>query len=590
MAKHDPHSYADLAQGTISHVDLQIKIDFETYILNIEAEYQLKEPVSGSFFLDTASLNLENAQANGQPLNWEFDERDEILGERLHLKGLDHASSFTLTFATSPDARALQWLPEVQTAGGEHPFLYSQCHAIHARSIFPCQDTPSVRFTYSATVEVPKPLIAVFAAEQAEVVDRGKSQVFLYKMPQAIPSCLFALGVGNLAFRELGPRTGVYAEPEIIESAAWEFAENEEKMDEAEKLLGPYLWGRYDLLILPPSFPYGGMENPRLTFLTPTAILGTRGQTSLISHELAHAWTGNLVTNATWEDFWLNEGWTTYAEARITEILEGKAVNELADVFGEHALAEIMERVGMDSPLTCLKVPSEGRDPDVTFTAIPYIKGYYFIRECELAVGRGRFDAFIQKYTGTYQFQSLTTEGFLEFLKDELPEVYEKVDVRAWVYETGMPKTWSKPRSDLYDEVQAALVDYQQGTRPTKAQVADWHRLQTLSFLQALPKKIPVEDCKYFEEILELESKNETGHYSFFYETCITSEYEEILPHIEAFVSSIGVRALVLRIFRAMIATEWTKGHARRIFEQVREHYHQVTVHVVDKLLAEAGL
>jgi leukotriene-A4 hydrolase len=348
MIPHDPHSYADLQQGKIAHIDLRIQADFEAHILKIEADYRLAEPVSGSLFLDTAGIELLKAVADGQELQWEFDEQNELLGERLHLKDLNDVSSFSLIFNTSNEARALQWLPAVQTAGGEHPFLYSQCQAIHARSIFPCQDTPSVRFTFSAEMEVPRALTAVMAAEQVGVRESGESHVFQFKMPQPIPSYLFAIGAGNLVFRELGPRTGVYAEPELVEAAAWEFAENEAKIEEAEKLLGPYLWGRYDLLILPPSFPYGGMENPRLTFLTPTAILGNRGQTFLITHELAHAWTGNLVTNATWEDFWLNEGWTTYAETRISEVLEGKQATDLMAVYDEQRLFEVMERVGME--------------------------------------------------------------------------------------------------------------------------------------------------------------------------------------------------------------------------------------------------
>jgi leukotriene-A4 hydrolase len=494
MARHDPHSYADITQGKISHIDLRIKADFEAHILKIEADYQLTEPVSGSLFLDTSKINLEAASSNGQPIQYEFDQQDKLLGERLHLGGLENASSFTLRFATAPEARALQWLPAAQTAGGRHPFLYSQCQAIHARSVFPCQDTPSVRFTFTAEVEVPGALTTVMAAEQVGVQERGEKRVFQFKMPQPVPAYLFAIGAGNLAFRELGPRTGVYAEPEIIESAAWEFAENEEKIVEAEKLLGAYLWGRYDLLILPPSFPYGGMENPRLTFLTPTVILGNRGQTHLITHELAHAWTGNLVTNATWEDFWLNEGWTTYAETRITEVLEGKDVADLMAVFDEQRLIEIMERIGMDDILTHLKVPSEGRDPDATSTIIPYYKGCFFLKECEYVVGRERFDAFIQKYTGTYQFRSLTTEAFLTFLRQELPEVFEKVNVQGWVYEPGLPEKRTRPRSALYDEVQEILAAYKAGTRPAKEQVADWHRYQILSFLQALPKQIPVED------------------------------------------------------------------------------------------------
>ncbi len=590
MARHDPHSYADLSQGRISHINLYIQTNFETHVLKIRADYQLTEPVSGSLFLDTSQIDIESAHTNGQAIQYELDNRDELLGERLHLKDLQNVSSFTLTFATSPDARALQWLPGIQTVGGGHPFLFSQCQAIHARSVFPCQDTPSVRFTFTAEVEVPGALTAVMAAEQVGVEERGANKVFQFKMPQPIPSYLFAIGAGNLVFRELGPRTGVYAEPEVIDAAAWEFAENEEKIVEAEKLLGPYLWGRYDLLILPPSFPYGGMENPRLTFLTPTAILGTRGQASLITHELAHAWTGNLVTNATWEDFWLNEGWTTYAETRITEVLEGKEIADLMAVYDEQRLFEIMERVGMNSPLTCLKVPSEGRDPDATVTIIPYYKGCFFLKECEYAVGRERFDEFIQKYTGTYQFQSLTTEAFLEFLTSELPEVFEEVNIPGWVYDPGLTDERKKPQSDLYDDVLEIVAAYKAGAQPTKEQVAGWHRYQTLSFLQALPKQIPVEDCKYFEQILELESKNDSGHYAFFYATCIASGYQEILPRVEEFIGRIG-RLLYLRpIFRAMIAADWAKPHARRILEDVSERHHKITVHVIDKLLEAAGL
>jgi leukotriene-A4 hydrolase len=590
MARNDPHSYADLAQGKISHIDLHIRSDFKAHILEIEADYQFAEPVSGSLFLDSASIDLKQAIANEQALEWEFDEQDEVLGERLHLKGLENVSAFTLTFNTSPEARALQWLPAVQTAGGKHPFLYSQCQAIHARSIFPCQDTPSVRFTFTAEVEVPKALTAVMAAEQVGDEERGEQRLFHFKMPQPIPAYLFAIGAGSLVFRELGPRTGIYAEPELIESAAWEFAGNEAKIVEAEKLLGPYLWGRYDLLILPPSFPYGGMENPRLTFLTPTAILGNRGQTHLITHELAHAWTGNLVTNATWEDFWLNEGWTTYAETRITEILEGVEIAALMAVYDEQRLFEVMERVGVESTLTQLKVPSEGRDPDTTVTIIPYYKGCFFLKECEIAVGRERFDAFIQKYMGKYQFQSLTTEGFLNFLKQELPEIFEKVNVQEWVYQPGLTGKRNRPQSALYDDVRRTVEAYKQGTRPTREQVADWHRYQILSFLQMLPKRIPIEDCDYIEEILNLKNKNDAGHYMHFYVICIASGYQEILPRIEEFIGKIGRLIVLETIFRAMIASDWARPHARPIFEAVRERHHKITVHVINNLLEEAGL
>jgi leukotriene-A4 hydrolase len=584
----DPASYTDLSQGKIKHIDFHIRVDFSTHTFDVEARYQLQEPVHGSFFLDTFKIDLKEASTNHKELEWEFDPEDEFLGQRLELKGLDGDSTFVLKFRTSPEARALQWLNASQTAGGRHPFLFSQCQSIHARSIFPCQDSPSVRFTYSAEVEVPQELVAAMAAELIEVQE-GKQTTFVFKMPQPIPSYLFALGVGNLTFRELGPRTGVYAEPEIVDAAAWEFAENETKIVEAEKLLGPYLWGRYDLLVLPPSFPYGGMENPRLTFLTPTAINGTRGQTSLVSHELAHAWTGNLVTNATWQDFWLNEGWTTYAETRITEILEGTDSKDLHLAFNEKQLIEIMELVGINSPNTCLKLP-DVKDVDSFATSIPYYKGCFFLQECEYAVGRARFDEFIQKYMASFQFQSLTTEAFLDFLKAELPGVFEKVDVQKWIYEPALPEEWHRPKSHLYEDIQQVLKDYEQAIKPTKEQAHNWHRYQILSFLQGLPRKISVEDCQYFDDILELEKRNDVAFFSFFYVICIMSSYEAILPRVEEFMQKIGRMLYVLPLVRAMIATDWSRDKVRPLFERVRGRHHQITVNAIEGLLKKAGL
>jgi len=588
----DPASYTDLKQGKIKHIDFRIAVDFSTHTLDVTAQYQLQEPVHGSLYLDSYKLDLKEAHARGRKLEWEFDLRDDILGKRLHLKGLQGDSIFTLTFRTSSDARALQWLNASQTAGGNFPFLYSQCQAVHARSIFPCQDTPSVRFTYSAEVEVPQGLVAALAAEQVQVREGSGQTVFAYRMPQPIPSYLFALAVGNLEFQELGPRTGIYAEPETIKAAAWEFAENETKIIEAEKLLGPYLWGRYDLLILPPSFPYGGMENPRLTFLSPTAILGTRSYTSLITHELAHAWTGNLVTNATWQDFWLNEGWTTYAETRITEILEGKDVEQLHAVYDEKRLMEVIEQIGMDSPLTALKLPADEKDADSFTTIIPYYKGSFFLNECEVAVGRERFDVFIHKYMTKFQFQSLTTEAFLDFLKEELPVVFEKVDVHKWIYEPGMPKadTWHRPKSALYAEAKRVLDDYQKGVKPAREQVQNWHRYQILAFLQGLPGKISIADCRYYDELFELEKKNDIAFFSHFYVICITSGHQEILPRIEQFMEKFGRMLYVLPVLRTMIATDWSRGYARPLFERVRSRQHQITVSALERLLKDAGL
>jgi aminopeptidase N len=588
MATQDPTTYSDLTQGKIKHIDFFIKVDFDTNILDIEATYQLDRPVSGTLFLDSYKIDLKQAHASDHTLSWTFDAEDDVVGQRLQLMGFDNDSSFKLIFRTSPEARALQWMSPSQTAGGEHPFLYSQCQATHARSIFPCQDAPSVRFTYSAQVEVPSALRAVMAAEQVQGPEGDG--LFFFQMPQPIPSYLFALAVGNFAFRELGPRTGIYAEPEIIDAAAWEFAETEATMKEAEKLLGPYLWGRYDMLVLPPSFPFGGMENPRLTFLTPTCILGTRGQTNLITHELAHAWTGNLITNATWQDFWLNEGWTTYAETRITEVLLGKDIHDLHAAYNAKRLMAVMERFGMDSRATILKKRDDEKDADSFTTLVAYYKGCFFLKECEYAMGRERFDKFIHKYMKSFQFQSLSTEGFLEFLKAELPDVFEKVNVQKWIYEPGMPEEWHKPQSHLYDQVEEILDEYKQGKRPTKEQVKDWGQYQTLSFLQGLPQKISVDDCKYFEDLLELEKANDAAFFSNYFATCIASGYEEIIPRVEQFMETIGRIYYILPVMRALIATDWSREQARPLFERTREKHHQITISWVDGILKKAGL
>jgi leukotriene-A4 hydrolase len=333
------------------------------------------------------------------------------------------------------------------------------------------------------------------------------------------------------------------------------------------------------------------MENPRLTFLTPTSILGTRGQTSLITHELAHAWTGNLVTNATWQDFWLNEGWTTYAETRISEVLEGKDTTDLRTVFHEQEIMAAIERIGMDSPQTCLKrTDTAEADSGSGAFGIPYHKGCFFLQECERAAGRTRFDAFIQKYMKRFKFQSITTEMFLDFMKAELPEVFEKVEVRQWVYEPGMPAGRQRPQSHLYDDVQTVLRVYQHGKRPTRAQVENWRGDQVKSFLQGLPASIPVNDCPYLEEVLNLEKWNDAAYFSFFYSICIASSYQQILPRVEAYMEKIGRMLYILPVFRTLIQMNWSRGHARPLFERVKSRHHQITMGAMEKILAKAGL
>ena len=586
----DPHSYTDIDQGMIAHILFWIDVDFSAKVLKIKATYRLDEPVFGSFFLDTRDLTIDRVYKGDQEILWEIDQYDSIVGDRLHLKGLDGHAEFTIEVTTSPDASALQWVTPKQTAGGEHPFLYSQCQSIHARSIFPCQDSPSVRFTYEATVDVQRPLVAVMAAEHIESEHLEEISQYRYRMPQPIPSYLFGIAVGNIVFEELGPHTGVYSEPEILESAIWEFAENEQTLIEAVKLFGPYLWDRYDVLILPPSFPYGGMENPRLTFLTPSCILGDRSRANLVSHELAHAWTGNLVTNATWEDFWLNEGWTTYAESRITEVLEGDEYSQLYSSIRRKNMLKTMERFGMDSDKTCLKYSQTDIDPDEVFSVIPYEKGASFILLLEQSVGREVFDVFIKKYIATFSFQSLTTEGFISFLEQELPEAIKNVDVDEWLYAPGYPESAPVLSSSLFDEVKVSIDAYESERLPDSHQIADWIPDQIRLFLLMLPERIPVDDCRHFERIFNLKDTHNYFMMNRFYQIAVQSGYQDVLPGIERMVGSDGRMVTLAMIFRTMGKEDWTRDKARPMFERHRAKHHPTTVMVIERILKKAGL
>ncbi len=298
MTFKDLHSLSNFDKAEIRHIDFDFSIDFENHLIGGTAKYNLDRQVDGCLTLDTVSITILEVHSEKGPLAWSLEPVSKLLGTRLVIDDLKGVSEFWIKFETGPEATALQWLNPEQTAGGEHPFLFSQCQAIHARSIFPCQDTPGVRFTYSAVVHVPAPLIAVMAAAPGEAALDPKENRFTFKMPQPVPAYLFAIAVGNLTSREIGPRCRIYAEPESIDAAAWEFSETETAIQFAEELFGPYAWDRYDLLLMPPSFPFGGMENPRLNFLTPTLLAGDRSLTNVVTHELAHSWTGNLVTNA----------------------------------------------------------------------------------------------------------------------------------------------------------------------------------------------------------------------------------------------------------------------------------------------------
>lgn len=451
MTRRDPHSHHDDEQPAIRHLDLELTVNFAERTLEAIATLDLAHAPDGVLDLDARDLALRSVvDDRGETVRFELGTDDPILGRRLRL--FTDRPRISIEYRTAPDATALQWLDPEQTAGGKQPFVFTQCQAIHARSILPCQDTPAVRFTYEARVTVPAGITAVFAAAPGDGAD-GATR---FEMPQPIPSYLLAFAAGDLRSRELSARSRVWGEASVLDVAAHDFAEVEQMITAAEGLFGPYAWDRFDLLVMPPSFPYGGMENPRLTFLTPTLLTGDRSLVSVVAHELAHAWTGNLVTNASAEHFWLNEGFTVYAERRIVEVLDGEAEAALQAAIGRGELTRDLARLdAIDPRLTALRTHLEGRDPDQVFSTVPYEKGYLFLRALEEAVGRGAFDAFLLRYIDAHRFGSLTTEAFVSFLERELPAGVAAVDVSTWLEAPGLPENVPSTPSAALEQVRA---------------------------------------------------------------------------------------------------------------------------------------
>jgi aminopeptidase N len=588
MSRIDPHSYADAAQPRVRHLDLDLDVDFDRRVLSGEAVLSLDGPGEGPLDLDTKGLAIRSVVTDGgAAVPFDLADEEPILGRRLRLSLPSGTRRVAIRYESSPEAVALQWLDPAQTAGGAHPFLYSQCQAIHARTVIPVPDTPAVRVSYRAAVTLPEPLSAVMSAGPAgdRPGPRPLTRTFLFEMPQPIPPYLFALAAGRLAARDLSPRARVHAEPEIVEGAAREFAGVEEMIRTAERLFGPYPWERYDLLVLPPSFPYGGMENPRMTFLTPTVIAGDRSLVDVVAHELAHSWTGNLVTNATMEHFWLNEGATTWAERRILEALHGEEAAVLSWAIGETALKQAFERFGVDSPLTKLRTELAGVDPDDAFSSIPYEKGARFFALLEQTAGRERFDRFVADYIARFRFTSITSEAFLAFLDEKLPGLSASVRAAEWLSGTGMPANAPVFRSARLEELTGLAARFAGGTRPDPAAVARWTPSETLVYLQHVPRPLPGVACAELESLFGFLAQ---GNYELLVEgltIAAASDWEPAFGRIRDVLISVGRMKYLRPLFKALGGHPRTRALAHEIYEAARPRYHALSRRVVETAL-----
>jgi leukotriene A-4 hydrolase/aminopeptidase len=580
----DPHSYANFDEVKVTHIDLDLDVNFKQSSLlgSATLHFDRLQANANKLVLDTRDLTIGNVTAdNGASLNYSLSQADPNLGQALTIELNNKTQAVTVYYKTSPNASGLQWLTPAQTAGKKQPFLFSQAQAVHARSFIPLQDSPSVRVTYKAHITTPKDLLAVMSASNDP--DAVRDGDYHFDMPQAIPSYLIAIAVGDLEFKAIGNRTGVYAEPSFVDASVKEFEDTQAMLEVTEELFGKYRWDRYDLLILPPSFPFGGMENPRLSFITPTVIAGDKSLVALIAHELAHSWSGNTVTNASWRDLWLNEGFTTYLTYRIMEVIYGKKRYDMEALLGYQSLQSNLE--SLSEPDQKFTIDLTGRDPDDVFSEIPYEKGALFVRELEFKVGRENFDKFLMQYFEDFAFQSLETETFMAYIDEQLIKPYnlDKQRIQEWVYEAGIPEGHAVPESNAFTLVDEARSAWLSGKSAASIDTTDWHVHQWLHFLNNMPEQLTSAQLKDLDNSFSLtaNTNNEIAHSWLM--IAVRNNYKPAWPRLEEYLLTIGRNKLVKPLYQSLSMTPEGKAFGKRVFNQAKSGYHPLTVKMNEK-------
>ncbi len=591
----DPLSYAKYDQVKTTALHLDLKADFTRKTLGGYAELTLNwiDKKAATLDLDTRDLAISKIEAQDAkgawaPVKYTLDKLDAEKGQALHVALPGQPGKVRIHYRTAPTAAALQWLTPKQTMSGKYPFMFSQSQPINARSFMPVQDTPAVRFTYTARIEAPEGMRVVMSADN-DPKATGKGG-WTFTMPQPVPSYLVAIGIGELEARTLGGRTGVYAEPQRIKAAEYELADTEKMVAAAESLYGPYRWGRYDMLVLPPSFPIGGMENPRLTFLTPTMIAGDRSLVDLIAHELAHSWSGNLVTNASWKHWWLNEGFTTYVTTRILEKLYGEEVATMNLQLEQEEALESLKGIPKE------KQALVTRDPDTsskhyTDEGLAYPKGAWFLRTLEQRAGRAAFDPFLRSWFDQHAFQSVTTDQFVAFLRANLlaknPKIMSDAELDEWLYGPGIPSSAKKAVSTRLAKLNDTTARWLKGDLTTaQLDTKGWKAEEWMKFLNDIDNKA---DAARLEELDKAFGLAKTGNNEVafrFYRAAVHAGYKGVRPHLEAFLMSVGRQKFVVPLYTALRAKPDDRAWAERIYKAARERYHPETQGSVDKAMA----
>jgi len=577
----DVHSFADFTKANTTHLFLTLTADFDKKILKGIAAHSIHNNNASQIIFDTKNLNIEKIITNdeGKEVKFSFGKEDKIKGTPLVVEITPKTTRVEIYYSTNPSSEAVQWLSPQQTADKTHPFLFTQGEAILTRSWIPIQDSPGNKITYSAEITVPEELTAVMSAKTLGY----ENGTYSFELKQPVPCYLMALAIGKLEYKSLGKRSGVYAEPSMMKASLYEFEDLEPMIDAAEGLYGKYEWEQYDIIVLPPSFPFGGMENPRLTFATPTIIAGDKSLTSLIAHELAHSWSGNLATNATWDDFWLNEGFTVYFERRIAEELFGKDYADMLALLGHQDMMHTIEDLTKNNKVedTRLKLDLEGRGPDDGMTDIAYEKGYFMLRMIEENIGKEKFDKFLIEYFQHFKFKNLTTEEFLVYINKELPEV-ATMNLKEWIYQVGLPDNCPKVKSDNFDRIDKILAD--KSHLANVSVTKKWTTHEWLHFLRGIDSSWNITDYTQADSTFGFTNSGNSEIAAAWFEKSIEAKYMVVYPKLEEFLVKVGRRKFLTPLYRAMIEAN-NKATAIEIYKKARPNYHFVATNTMDELL-----
>jgi leukotriene-A4 hydrolase len=592
MEARDAYTFARPEIARVTHLDLDLELDFRAQTVAGTATLDIAAaPGAEEIILDSKGLQIsEITAADGARLAYTIGDAVEGKGEPIKVQ-IGDARRITIDYTSAPQADALQWLAPEQTAGGEHPFVFSQGQAINNRTWIPTQDSPGIRQTWKARITAPAPLDVVMSGiVQGEPSDLGGGRrAFAFEMDKPVAPYLIAIAAGDIDFRALGPRSGVWAEPATLDRAAAELVDTEAMIDAAEALYGEYRWGRYDMIVLPPAFPYGGMENPVMTFLTPTFIAGDRSLTGLVAHELAHSWSGNLVTYASWRDGWLNEGVTSYLENRISEVVFGETRAAQERALSYAAVAETVGELGSQSPQTTLRTP-DALDPLNYDSSITYDKGALFLHTVESIVGRERFDPWLRSWFDRHAFEPATSAMFLADMRENLigkdPALERRLMLDHWVYGTGIPANAARPDAQAFATVDAAVRTYSADRSVDAGAWNDWSTAEQMRFLQSLPDTLSHQELGQLDRQLRLSTTGNNEIKFLWLEAALRNRYDPAVTQAATFLTTVGRNKFVEPLFKALVREgEWGLPIAREIYDRTRTSYHAFTRGKIDRVM-----